>query len=187
MVQVRKMGSEKSGPLSTIAAQNWDHGAAGSATGSSNGCQSAISRLSLASRFAEWHAAVNSWRRISSRKSRTTVMERRRTGVVEKNFFASGSGISNITCITRIYQEMRESKFIKWSLRKNLSRVSAHPNKSICGGGPSFLSFSNSGRRVCWRTLPSGVSSDCSRLDRISFARSRTALGTPARRATWMP
>jgi hypothetical protein len=102
MVQVRKMGSEKSGLLSTTAAQDWDHGATGSAMGSTKDCQSAISRLSLASRFAEWHAAVNSWRRISARRSRATVLERRRAGVVEKNLFASGSGMSNITCISEL-------------------------------------------------------------------------------------
>ena len=64
----------------------------------------------------------------------------------------------------------------------------AHPNKSNCGGGASFLSFSSSWRVLgWWRTLPSGVSSDSSRLLRISLARSNTGLGTPARRATWMP
>src|SRR5947207_9750125 len=63
-----------------------------------------------------------------------------------------------------------------------------HPNKSNCGGGPSFCSFSRSARwRARCRTLPSGVSSDSSRFRRISFARSRTVCGTPASRATWMP
>ena len=61
------------------------------------------------------------------------------------------------------------------------------PNRSICGGGASFFSFSSSGRRAWRRTLPSGVSSDSSRLARISLARSSTVLGRPARRATWMP
>ena len=42
-------------------------------------------------------------------------------------------------------------------------------------------------RRELWRTLPSGVSSDSSRLPRICLARSKTSFGTPASRATWMP
>jgi len=56
-------------------------------------CQSAISRLSLASRLAARHAPVHSRRRNSARKSRATVLERRLAGVVEKNFFASGFGM----------------------------------------------------------------------------------------------
>ncbi len=63
-----------------------------------------------------------------------------------------------------------------------------HPNKSSCGGGASFCSLSRSARwRAACRTLPSGVSSDSSRLRKISRARSSTGLGTPASRATWMP
>jgi hypothetical protein len=62
------------------------------------------------------------------------------------------------------------------------------PNMSNCGGGPSFCNFSRSALcRACGRTVPSGVSSDSSRLCKISFARSSTAFGTPASRATWMP
>ena len=54
----------------------------------------------------------------------------------------------------------------------------SYPKRSICGGGARRLSFSRSfWRRVAWRTLPSGVSSDSSRLRRISLARSRTGLG----------
>src|ERR1700722_17084133 len=53
-------------------------------------------------------------------------------------------------------------------------------NKSICGGGPSFLSFSASVCRAVRRTFPSGVNSDSSRFPRISWARSITPFGTPA-------
>ena len=65
--------------------------------------------------------------------------------------------------------------------------AAGYPNKSNCGGGSSCWSLARSRCLGAGRTLPSGVSSDSSRLRRITLARSRTALGTPARRATWMP
>lgn len=81
-----------------IASKNRRHASTVSRTGSSKDCQSAMSRLSLASRLAARHAAVNSWRRSSARRSRATVLERRCAGVFEKNFFARGAGMSKVTC-----------------------------------------------------------------------------------------
>jgi hypothetical protein len=58
------------------------------------------------------------------------------------------------------------------------------PNRSIWGGGVRFFNFARSSCRRDWRTLPSGVSSDSSRFDRICLARSKISFGTPASRAT---
>src|SRR5882757_11047222 len=57
-------------------------------------------------------------------------------------------------------------------------QIETYPNKSICGAGESDFNFSRSCARRGWRTLPSGVSSDSSRLPRICLARSSTSFGT---------
>jgi len=55
--------------------------------------------------------AVNSWRRNSARNNRATVLERRRADVVEKNFFASESGIFKVTrSETSLFRPFSESQ-----------------------------------------------------------------------------
>ena len=136
-------------------------------------------------------------RRQSGQPATRRGADRRSRGQRRQGDCSAGSGDIWLDAFFGRDRSRRDSR---WTLLFNASRgraptaglrlFASHqpPNKSNCGGGPSFCSLSRSARwRAGGRTLPSGVSSDSSRLRRISLARSSTVFGTPARRATWMP